>query len=95
MIAWPVWGCNPNLAEARAIENSVYLISSTYTDASREWIHSAVYGHDGSKLAWAKEWATIAIAEVDLDTRVHWNSIGDFKASLLRHRPTRIAETED
>ena len=46
VIAWPVWGCNPLLAAARACENHVYLISSTYTDAAN-WIISAIYGHDG------------------------------------------------
>jgi len=30
VIAWPVWGCNPLLASARACENHVYLVSSTY-----------------------------------------------------------------
>ncbi len=87
IIAWPVWGCNPKLAEARAMENHVYLISSTYTDIAREWIHSAVYGHDGRKLAWAQQWGTIDVAEVDLDDRLHWKSLGDFKANLPRHRP--------
>ena len=24
VIAWPVWGCNPDLAAARACENHVY-----------------------------------------------------------------------
>ncbi|MFO0849774.1 MAG: carbon-nitrogen hydrolase family protein [Gemmataceae bacterium] len=30
VIGWPVWGCNPGLAAARACENHVYLVSSTY-----------------------------------------------------------------
>ena len=29
VIAWPVWGCNPSLAAARACENHVYVVSST------------------------------------------------------------------
>ena len=36
VIAWPVWGCNPLLARARACENHVYLVSSTYEDISRQ-----------------------------------------------------------
>ena len=32
VIAWPVAGCNPRLAAARACDNQVYLVSSTYSD---------------------------------------------------------------
>src|SRR6185437_9657061 len=31
IIAFPVAGCNPSLASARACENHVYLVSSTYS----------------------------------------------------------------
>src|SRR2546422_8325884 len=30
-------GCNPDQARARACENHVYLVSSTYEDVSRDW----------------------------------------------------------
>jgi len=87
IIAWPVWGCHPDLARARAMENHVYLVSSTYEDVSRNWMISAVYDRSGEVLAQAKEWGSIAITEIDLSQPTRWRSLGDFKSRIPRHRP--------
>ena len=87
VIAWPVWGCNPMLAAARACENHVYVISSTYTDANNQWMISAVFDRDGKTLAQADDWGTLAIAEVDLNEKMYWHSLGDFQSQIQRHRP--------
>lgn len=92
VIAWPVWGCNPELAKARACENHVYLVSSTYEDVSRDWMLTAIYAQDGTVLAHAKEWGSVVITEVDLGRRTLWPSLGDFKAELPRHRPVARGE---
>jgi predicted amidohydrolase len=92
VIAFPVWGCNPMLVSARACENHVYVVSSTYTDPATNWMISAIFGHDGRPLAQAKEWGEVVVTEVDLNKRLHWSSLGDFKAEIVRHRPATADE---
>jgi predicted amidohydrolase len=87
VIAWPVWGCNPDLARARAAENHTYLVSSTYEDISRNWMLSAVWDHTGRTIGLAKDWGSIAIAEVDLNARTRWPSLGDFRSKIPHHVP--------
>ncbi|MBC8166255.1 MAG: carbon-nitrogen hydrolase family protein [Bryobacteraceae bacterium] len=91
IIAWPVWGCNPDLARARAAENHVYLVSSTYEDVTHNWMLSAVWDHSGDTIALAKEWGTVAVAEVNLSDTTRWRSLGDFRSKLAPHAPMTTA----
>lgn len=92
VIAFPVWGCNPLLAAARACENHVYVVSSTYSDIKSNWMITAIYGRDGRVVAKAKDWGDLVITEVDLGQPSLWHSLGDFHAEILRHRPPVRAE---
>ncbi len=87
VIAFPVAGCNPLLVRARACENHLYVVSSTYTDAGANWMISGIFDHNGDILAQAPRWGSVAVAEVDLNRKTHWVSLGDYRAQLPRHRP--------
>ncbi|MGD0537895.1 MAG: carbon-nitrogen hydrolase family protein [Verrucomicrobiota bacterium] len=87
VIAFPVWGCNPRLAAARAIENHVYVVSSTYATPDMNWMVSGIFDHEGNLLAHTEKYGTVAVAEVDLNRRMHWPWLGDFKAEWPRHSP--------
>jgi predicted amidohydrolase len=81
------------LARARACENHVFIASSTYTDtAKHDWMITGIFDHYGDVIAQTNDWGHIAIAEIDLATPAHWNSLGDFKAQIPSHRPPALQE---
>jgi predicted amidohydrolase len=93
IIAWPVWGCNPKLAAARACENHVYVISSTFMEHDSGWMISAVYDHNGDPLATTPKWGTVAVAEVTLNQPyLGPYNLGDFRSMVPRHRPPVAGE---
>lgn len=93
VIAWPVWGCNPLLAQARACENHVYLVSSTYMAPKDGWMISAIFDRTGKPIAQANTWGTVAVAEVDLgEPYIGPYNLGDFRSMIPRHRPVAEAE---
>ena len=93
VIAWPVWGCNPLLAQARACENHVYLVSSTFMEPKDGWMISAVFDQTGKPIAKAEQWGTVAVAQVDLSQPyVGPYNLGDFRSMVPRHRPAPSSE---
>jgi len=87
VIAMPIWGGNPTLARARAIENQVFLVTSTYTDPEKDWMKSGVFDKEGRLLVTGHDWGKVLVVEVDLDKKKQWPWLGNFKARIHRERP--------
>jgi predicted amidohydrolase len=83
VIALPIWGGHPLLAQARAIENQVYLVSSTYDSPMK----TGVVDRTGQWLAEAREQGDVVVVEIDLNRRTIWEWLGDLKSRIPRERP--------
>ena len=80
IIFMPIWGGNITLAKARAIENQVYLVSSTYG------MKTGVFDQEGELLVEGTEENPIAIIELDLNKQKLWPWLGDFKNRIPREK---------
>lgn len=83
MIFLPIAGGNLTLAKARAIENQLYLISSTYD------MKTAVFNPEGTIMAEATEQQPVIVVEIDLNQRTYWPWLGDFKSRIPREMPPK------
>lgn len=78
MILMPIWGGNTVLADARAIENHVFLVSSGYDHPTR------IVDPQGKVLAEADDEGTVAVATVDLNKRYVDKWLGNMRARYMR-----------
>lgn len=87
VIALPIYGGHRTLAAARAIENHIYLVSSTYMPPEDYWMRSGVIDHYGREIATAEREGTVSVAEVDLEKKAAWPWLGYFRPRISRDRP--------
>jgi predicted amidohydrolase len=85
VIMMPIWGGHLTLAKARALENQVYLVSSTYD------MKSAVFDQEGEIIGEASDENPVVVVEVDLNERKYWPWLGDFKNRIRREMPPQSA----
>jgi predicted amidohydrolase len=83
MILMPIWGGNETLAKARAIENQVYLVASGYD------FRTAIYDRAGDAMAKAEDKSQVIYAQVDLNQRLLWPWLGDWRSRIWREGPAR------
>lgn len=81
VILLPIWGGIDELYPARAIENQIFLVSSSYDS------RTAVWDRRGRRLAEAPAEGGLAIARIDLSERVLWDWLGDLRARIPRESP--------
>jgi len=89
VIAMPIAGGDPILARARAIENQIYLVTSTCGEGGGgHGLECGVFGYDGSLLGKATDpKGSVCVVEVDLNQRQYWNWLGNLKNEIPRTRP--------
>jgi predicted amidohydrolase len=77
----PIWGGVEALAQARAIENQVYLVASGYD------FRTGIFDREGVRIADAKADPEVVLATVDLAEPTLWPWVGNWRARIAREAP--------
>ena len=85
IIFLPIWGGNPVLTRARAIENQVYLVSCAYSS-----VPSAVYDPTGEIIAEAGQRPSFVFADIDLNKPFINDWLGNMRHRFARERRADI-----
>lgn len=80
MILLPIWGGSETLARARAIENHVFLITSSYD------MKTFIVDPTGDVRAEATREKPVVLAELDLEKRIVQPWLGDMKTRWIKER---------
>lgn len=83
VILLPIWGGYLTLGRARAIENQIYLVSSTYDTNMK----TAIFDREGKILAEGSDANPIIVVEVDLNQQTLLPWLGDFRNRIPREMP--------
>jgi predicted amidohydrolase len=78
MILMPIWDGDATLTKARAIENHVFLVTSTYGE------NSLVLDPNGETLALAKDNGTVAVTSIDLNRRYDDDWLGNMRERFMK-----------
>ena len=89
IILMPIWGGNETLCRARAIENQVPLVISSYD------LRSAVYDQAGEPKAQAKDASTCVVyADLNLAEAMDWKWTGHWRDRIWMEGPVRKDASE-
>lgn len=84
IIFMPIWGGNETLCKARAIENQIPLVISSYD------LRSAVYDQAGEAKAQAKDASSCVVyAELNLAEPMNWKWTGNWRSRIWLEGPVR------
>jgi predicted amidohydrolase len=81
LILMPIWGGHETLAQARAIENQLFVVASGYD------FKTGIFDRAGKRIAEAAKDPEVIVAEVDLSQRLLWPWLGEWRARIWRETP--------